>query len=200
MITDDGTSTEVELGPESRTTGQLIDLPGPTTSVRVEITATNLADSGFYPGENAVGFAEVDLGLGPSTEVFVMPGRALQAATPGTPLDIVMTRARVDPTHRWRSDPEPALSREFELAQPIDAGVTVTARLSPRAADDVLAALAGSDPRRRRPAHQRASPSPPAGRRSTAIPTPHGSLRSKRRRRARSPCRWGPRRRSTTSA
>jgi arabinofuranan 3-O-arabinosyltransferase len=143
ITADDAEPVEVDLDPLARTSGQRIDLSAQATRVRVEIVATNLPDSGFYPFENAVGFSEVDLGLGPTEEVVTLPSRALEHTTSTTPLDIVLTRLRTDPAHRWRDDPERQLSRAFDLTDPLSAAIDVTARLSPRAADSVLAALSG---------------------------------------------------------
>lgn len=137
----DAPPIDVELDPAARTTGQRIDLPAPATDVRLEILATNLADDGFYPFQNGVGFSEVDLGLGPTTEVVTLPSRALADTTGSTPLDIVMTRLRTDPAHRWRDDPERQLSRSFMLPATTTLRPTITVRLSPRAADTVLATL-----------------------------------------------------------
>ncbi len=144
ITTDAGSSMDVELDPALRATGQQVGLPEPATTIRVEITATNLPDSGFYPGQNAVGFSEVDLGLGPTDEVVTLPARALAAASGATPVDVVMTRERVDPADRWRDDPERQLVRSFTLRAAVDQSVEITARLSPRATDGTLVALAGA--------------------------------------------------------
>jgi arabinofuranan 3-O-arabinosyltransferase len=55
----------------------------------------------------------------------------------------VFSRLRVDPTDRWRSDPEPAIARQFDVASDatFDAGVTI--RASQRLDDDTLAVLLG---------------------------------------------------------
>lgn len=133
---------EIDLDPLARAAGQRIDLPAPATSVRIEIVATNMPDTGFYPWQNAVGFSEVDLGAGPTEEVVTLPSRALADASASTPLDIVMTRLRTDPAHRWRDDPERQLIRAFTLPDSISATAAITVRLSPRASDELLAGLA----------------------------------------------------------
>lgn len=145
VTTDSGARFDVDLDPTVRTSGQRIDLPAPASRITIEIAATNLADSGFYPGQNAVGFSEVDLGLGPTDEVVTLPQRALDQAGAATPLDVVMTRERSDPADRWRDDPERQMVRSFVLPAAVDASLGVTARLSPRASDEVLASLAGDD-------------------------------------------------------
>ena len=65
----------------------------------------------------AVGFAEVDVGLGPTVEV-VRPAERRPSPSSrdvaGTPVSYVFTRLRTRPTDRWRVDPEPTMRREFD--------------------------------------------------------------------------------------
>jgi arabinofuranan 3-O-arabinosyltransferase len=136
-VTLDGTS----LGGD----GQRIDVDptdGPTT-VRITIAATTEPQPPIGPAIGGVGFAEVDMGLGPTTEYIRPPidGLRASASAPETPLTMVFTRLRVDPTDRWRSDPEPRLRRRFPLDRAVTAQFDVTARLDRRATGTVLADL-----------------------------------------------------------
>src|SRR5687768_10029714 len=56
-----------------------------------------------------------------------------------------MARHRADPAEPVRSDPEPAMARAFDLPADVELELRGTARLSPRARDDVLATLLGDD-------------------------------------------------------
>ena len=134
--------------------------PGQPVEVRpgvpVSITITSVADlpGGTDPGASAVGFAEI----GPiARETVRLPTAPLEALDADRPVAFVLTRDRVRPTNRWRSDPEPALDRTLVLtadrelavtgspdaaAATAGAGpVTVTLRRNDRAPDDVLDAL-----------------------------------------------------------
>ncbi|MEO6571817.1 MAG: hypothetical protein ABIO83_09735, partial [Ilumatobacteraceae bacterium] len=86
-----------------------------------------------------VGFTEVDLGLGPTVELIRPPHDALATLPAETPLGLVFTRLHVDPTDRWRSDPEPDLAREFDLPTSRTPEVGVTVRVDQRASDAELA-------------------------------------------------------------
>jgi arabinofuranan 3-O-arabinosyltransferase len=71
---------------------------------------------------------------------------AVPDATGGDgPLAVVLTRWRVDARKRWRDDPEASLVRRITLPRGADFALRGTARLSPRATDDVLAAAIGLD-------------------------------------------------------
>ena len=76
-------------------------------------------------------------------------GRARAAAThsmrstPDTPLTVALTRLRVDPMDRWRSDPEPRLVREFDLPPTRTLATSVEVRVDRRASDQTLAAAFG---------------------------------------------------------
>ena len=68
----------------------------------------------------ASGFATIDVGLEPTTELIRVPidgTTAIDGCDATTPLSYVFTRLRIDPTDRWRSDPEPALRRQFDGAE-----------------------------------------------------------------------------------
>ena len=83
---------------------------------------------------SGVGFAEIDLGLGPTEEVVVVPVVAGDG-----PVGWLFSRQRVDPLDRGRSDPEAAIIREFEVADPVSAAAEFTVRIDRRADDDQLA-------------------------------------------------------------
>ena len=70
------------------------------------------------------------------------PSSALREE-PDTPLSYVFTRLRTRPSDRWRSDPEPAMVREFDVPTDRSFAPAVTVRLDQRATDAVLADLLG---------------------------------------------------------
>jgi len=123
-------------GPE----GQPINVPlAGTNGIRLEIIAVSTGRP------SAVGFSEIDLGLGATTEWIRTPSRVPELATDGQ-LDVVLSRLRSEPTDRWRDDPEPVLRRELPLpeeAVAVTAQVDVTLRLDPRAADTDIVTLVG---------------------------------------------------------
>jgi len=136
----DGTSValDVGLGPESLIgEGQPVPV---TAGVPITITITGVAarQGGTDTGPSAVGFAE--LGLGVNTEVVRVPITDVAVAS-GTPTAVVLTRLRVDPRNRWRSDPEQTMQREFTLAAGHDFTVTATLQRNDRAPESVLDSL-----------------------------------------------------------
>jgi arabinofuranan 3-O-arabinosyltransferase len=150
LTVDDRPPLRVELDERSLTGGgQRIEIE-PTSdaaTVRITIAATDDPQPPIGPAIGGVGFAEVDVGLGPTTE-FIRPpldGLDATASTPDTPLTMVFTRLRTDPTDRWRSDPEPELRRRFELPREVPTDVAVTIRLDQRATGAVLADLLGEN-------------------------------------------------------
>ena len=148
LTIDERAPQRVDLDDISLTgNGQRIEIEptgGPTT-VTIAVAATSDPQPPIGPAVGGVGFAEIDLGLGPTTEYIRPPvdGLTASAAAPDTPLTLVFTRLRVDPTDRWRSDPEPVLRRRFELDRPITADLDVTVRLDQRATGAMLAELFG---------------------------------------------------------
>jgi len=137
----------VALDPSSSIgDGQRIDIepwigPGEFT-IRIASTGAEPDHPLAWQG---VGFAEIDLGLGPSTEWIRLPNATLDLVGVRQPLAIVLTRERVGTNSRWRLDPEASIRRRFAL--PIDRifKVEPTIRLSARAPDEVLGALIGLD-------------------------------------------------------
>ncbi len=138
-ITDGSSAAfDVGLGPESLIgEGQPVQV---AAGVPITITITGVATrpSGTDTGPSAVGFAE--LGLGVNTEVVRVPITDVTVAV-GTPTAVVLTRLRVDPRNRWRSDPEQTMQREFTLAAAHDFTVTATLRSNDRASESALDAL-----------------------------------------------------------
>ncbi|MEK7422858.1 MAG: alpha-(1-_3)-arabinofuranosyltransferase family protein, partial [Actinomycetota bacterium] len=138
---DDGTATtrRVDLTAASLSTpGQAVSV---AAGAEVTITITDVAARvGSDTGPSGVGFAE----LGPvAAEITRLPSAALSTVTSTRPLAIVMTRERVRPTDRWRSDPEATLTRELTLPVQRSMRVSATLRLDRRATDAAIATLGG---------------------------------------------------------
>ncbi len=158
-----GAPVEVVLGASSlEAVGQEVPFERRTFS-RMEITVdrTDLGDLDDYRGVSGVGFAEIRLFDGDhlpdadpvvrAREVIRLPGDLLAAVTaaggPGASLDhrlvIVMSRLRANPAELFRSDPELALARRFDLPDGRSFALTGQARISDAVADDALDALLG---------------------------------------------------------
>lgn len=149
LLTDTAPPADVDLDARSRTgAGQVVELGTAASRIDVEITAVHADPTRGPVGRGPVGFVElVDhdrLGVPPTREVVIPPTDALERASATMPLDIVLTRLRTDPTDRWRSDPEPALSRELTLATDRSVVIEVDVRIDARADDDRLASLVGA--------------------------------------------------------
>ncbi len=143
ITVDDGEPSLVELDERSlQGAGQRVDLEptAPGSAITITIESVVVPDPSIGPALAAVGFAEADVGLGPTVEVVRVP---TLPAVGEAPVSYVFTRQRTRPSDRWRSDPEPTMVRE--LAVPAAATVTprVTVRLDQRASDTELAALLG---------------------------------------------------------
>ena len=149
-ITVDGRAPEhVTLDERSLSAdGQRVDLDptsGPST-VTITIDGVVVPDPTLGPASAAVGFSEVDFGLGPTIEVVrppVVVTSAMTSSGTATPVTYVLTRLRTRPTDRWRSDPEAAMVREITVPAEQAFTPTVTVRLDQRATDAVLAGLLG---------------------------------------------------------
>ncbi len=138
ITTGTGSPIDVALGSESLIgDGQEVQVP---SDVPVTITITGVGDraGGTDTGPSAVGFAE--LGLGVNTEVVRVPITDVEVAT-GTPTAVVLTRLRVDPRNRWRSDPEQTMQREFRLTTAHEFSVTATLQRNDRAPESVQNSL-----------------------------------------------------------
>jgi arabinofuranan 3-O-arabinosyltransferase len=143
VTVDDDETIDVDLGPESYSTdGQEIVNPGfsSMSTVEIEIVGVSEGDPALAASRAGVGFTEIDLGRGPTTELIRVPVDALDVPD-DTALAIVLTRLRTDPSNPWRSDPEPALVRSFSLATPRSFETDLTLRLDRNADDTAIAAL-----------------------------------------------------------
>ncbi len=150
LRTETGERT-VALGEASSTaTGEEVGLPpGRSSWLEIEVVGDSAGRLASYATQDAVGFAEVSLDGLVAEEVVRMPTALLSdlgAASLEHPLAIVATRERMDAKKRWRDDPEAALVRSFTLPTERSFRLTGTARVSPRAPDAVLAALAPTGP------------------------------------------------------
>jgi arabinofuranan 3-O-arabinosyltransferase len=150
ITVDGGTAQRVALDERSFSpAGQRIEI-GPTAapaSVVISIESVRVPDPTIGPALAAVGFAEIDVGLGPAAEV-VRPPRELVADgidADATSLTYVFTRLRTRPNDRWRSDPERAIVREVELSGTRSFTPSVTVRLDQRASDELLRRMFGID-------------------------------------------------------
>ncbi len=123
--------------------GQTIEIPPLSAGGAVTIEITGIVPGQFPLAASlaGVGFSEIDLGLGPTTEIIRVPTDGLAALDADTPLALVFTRWRTEPSDPWRADPERSMSRQFELPGPRTFDQAVTLRLDRRATDDLLADL-----------------------------------------------------------
>lgn len=144
-VTVDGASpVDVILEPSSfGPTGQIVEIPTLTGGDAVDIEITGITPGQFPLAASVagVGFSEIDLGLGPTTEFVRVPVDVDGALEPDHPAALVLTRWRTDAADPWRSDPEPSLRRRFDTIGDRTVDASVTLRLDPRANDEVLAAL-----------------------------------------------------------
>ena len=139
-----GTRLPVDMLPASAgPTAVALDLPAGTRALQATLDAVGGGRPDTAGVVAGVGFAEFDLGLGPTREVVRVPDDALVVVAPDTPLTFAFTRLRADPADRWRDDPERTLIREFDLPQAREFTVATTVRLDPRAPDAELARLLG---------------------------------------------------------
>ncbi|MEO6122248.1 MAG: alpha-(1-_3)-arabinofuranosyltransferase family protein [Ilumatobacteraceae bacterium] len=143
-VTDAAGTYPVDLSAASRTaTGQDIALRQPSSQVTITIAATEHDPVAPLNALDAVGFAEATTELGPTDEVIRVPSNVLPELSAAQDLDIVLSRLRTRATNRWRSDPEPVMTRSFTLADARDFVPSIETRLDLRAADSVIATLLG---------------------------------------------------------
>jgi arabinofuranan 3-O-arabinosyltransferase len=133
----------LQLDDESIGAGQPVAVPDGTTRITITISAVGGGVPATAGAVAGVGFAEIDLGLPVGREVVRVPGGVADLAAPETPLAYSFTRWRVDPTDRWRDDPEPSLARSFEVPGRRSFEPSLDVRLDARAADVELARLFG---------------------------------------------------------
>ena len=116
---DGGHSQIFKLGPDSLSAkGQTITFPTQTfTTLDLTVDAATGGTDKKYDGLSPVGFASIDIpGVGPATESLRLPTDLLSAAGAASindPLTLLMTRSQV--TQPPRTDPEPQMSRTFDL-------------------------------------------------------------------------------------
>ena len=133
-----------QLSDQSRTeSGQTIVLTQPTSAITLTIRATEVGT--VIPGQGllGVGFAEMRTSVGTTEEITRLPTDALSKMTGGAQLDVVLTRLRTRGTNRYRSDPEPTMTRAFTLDTPRTFATTLVIRVNSRATDEVIAQLLG---------------------------------------------------------
>lgn len=143
-----GERFSVTLDDRSLVAGQPVEFPattGPTT-IRIYLGAMSGRRHAVGPDRSGVGFAEIDTGLGASPEVVAVPTDLTTALREGdveVPVTFVLTRERVRPTDRLRSDPEWRIVRLLDVPFDQEVTVGVDVRLDRRASDTVLASLLG---------------------------------------------------------
>jgi arabinofuranan 3-O-arabinosyltransferase len=143
LTVDDEQSFDIDLGPESYSDdGQQFENPAfaSMSTVEIEIAGVSEGDPAVAASRAGVGFTEIDLGRGPTTEVIRVPIDALDVPD-DTALTILLTRLRTDPSNPWRSDPEPDLARSFSLATSRRFETDLTLRLDRSADDATIATL-----------------------------------------------------------
>ncbi|RMH74939.1 MAG: discoidin domain-containing protein, partial [Actinomyces sp.] len=145
--TDDGEVTRAALDERSLVApGQTIPLDLQTDHLEIVVTDTDVPRRPTYPGVSPVGFAEVDLGLGPVVEVIRTPRALLDRL--GDDLDrhdltLVFTRERTNPREPVRDDPEAFMRRSVALPTPRTFELAGTVRLSAAAAEPDVDAVVG---------------------------------------------------------
>ena len=134
------------LSPE----GQTVPVGMEASVIEIEITATSIGRRVTYPAVAPVGFAHVDLGLGPTLEVIRTPRALLDHI--GGELDdhavtVVLTRERSDPREPVRTDPELQMVRAVPLPGGLEVEISGTARLATTASAELIDGLVGlADP------------------------------------------------------
>jgi arabinofuranan 3-O-arabinosyltransferase len=135
---------DVDLTPASfETSGQVVEIPTARGGDAIDVEIRAVAPGVFPLAASlaGVGFSEIDFGLGATTEYVRPPVDGLDAADAETPLALLFTRWRTDPSDPWRADPEPELRRRFPITSQRTFDTTATVRLDRRATDEDLAAL-----------------------------------------------------------
>jgi len=136
---------ERSLSPE----GQTVPLGVEASVIEIEIAGTSIGGRLAYAGVAPVGFAEVDLGLGPVLEVIRTP-RALLDRLGGDMgdhrLSVVLTRERSNPREPVRTDPELRMVRAVPLPAHVEVEISGTARLATTGPSTLIDALVGMSP------------------------------------------------------
>ena len=144
---DGGRPASVTLDERSRRPeGQRVPLGVEASVIEIEITGTSIGDRINYAGIAPVGFAAIDLGLGPVLEVIRTP-RAILDRIGGDLADhrvsVVLTRERSDPREPVRTDPELQIVRAVPLPSPVEVQISGTARLATTAPAELIDDLVG---------------------------------------------------------
>ena len=126
--------------------GQIVPLGVEASVIEIEITGTSIGRRVTYPAVAPVGFAEVDLGLGPALEVIRTPRALLDHL--GGELDdhrvsVVLTRERSNPQEPVRTDPELQMVRAVPLPARVEVEISGTARLATTAPEELIDDLVG---------------------------------------------------------
>ncbi|MFT5977835.1 MAG: arabinofuranan 3-O-arabinosyltransferase [Candidatus Azotimanducaceae bacterium] len=147
VITDiriDGLGDPISVALDERSltgTGQRIEIGGAAGStVDIVMTGTSAPQPPIAGAIGAVGFAEIELGLAPTVEVIRVPTDATDAGS-DNPTSYVFSRLRADAQDRFRSDPEPTLNRQFDVAADMTSNISVTLRVMPNASGNLLSQL-----------------------------------------------------------
>ncbi len=130
------------LSPE----GQTVPLQMEASVIEIEITGTSIGRRVTYPAVAPVGFAEVDLGLGPVLEVIRTPRALLDRIGGGLDdhtVTVVLTRERSDPREPVRTDPELQMVRAVPLPGGLEVEISGTARLATTAPAELIDELVG---------------------------------------------------------
>ena len=140
----------VELDQRSRSPeGQIIPVGRTLSEIEIEVTATSIGHRVSYAGVAPVGFAEVDLGLGPVLEVIRTPRALLDrvgADLADHHVTVVLTRERSNPREPVRTDPELQIVRAVPLGDVLEVAVSGTARLAATAPSELIDSLVGIGP------------------------------------------------------
>ncbi|MCU1346595.1 MAG: coagulation factor 5/8 type domain protein, partial [Acidimicrobiia bacterium] len=147
---DGGHSQTVALGPESRTvTGQVLRFPKQTfTTLRITVDDANIPKLPSYPGISPVGLARVDIAGATVKQQVRLPTDLLRipsAAAATNQLTVELSRLRANPAEPFRSDPEPQLTRAFDLPAARTFAVNGQVRVDPRQPDAQLGSTLGDD-------------------------------------------------------
>jgi arabinofuranan 3-O-arabinosyltransferase len=143
VVVDGSAPRFVPLDETSRTVeGQRVDFDIPGAVIDLVIRSTAQITPG-WEHLDAVGFAEVRTGLPATAETVVIRSPALTDTPSTVPLELIMTRWRVNPYDAVRADPEPYVDRSFTLGSARTWHVDMTVRVARRATDATLATLWG---------------------------------------------------------
>ncbi|MGI8492402.1 MAG: alpha-(1-_3)-arabinofuranosyltransferase domain-containing protein [Acidimicrobiales bacterium] len=147
---DGGRPNTVDLGPASWAgSGQTVRFP-PQHFHRLDITvvANTPTKAKRFDDQSPVGFAEVEIpGVTPATTALRMPTDLLAAAGASSVAHrLILVMDRIRALDVPRSDPEPAMARQFTLPTARTFTLGGTARISPQDSDYLINQLIGLTP------------------------------------------------------